>query len=104
MANTEKPWAEPMSDKRFDLMRKILAAPSPIGLEASMTRGVLEPYMNTFMPDSWKVHTFKGNAGIVLDTAPDNKDAFSVMVIGHADKIRMPVSYTHLTLPTKRIV
>ena len=91
MANTEKPWAEPMSDKRFDLMRKILAAPSPIGLEASMTRGVLEPYMNTFMPDSWKVHTLKGNAGIVLDTAPDNKDAFSVMVIGHADKIRMQV-------------
>lgn len=80
-----------MSDDRFDLMRRILAAPSPIGLEASMTRGVLEPYMASFMPDSWKIHTFKGNAGIVLDTRPGNDDAFSVMVIGHADKIRMQV-------------
>jgi endoglucanase len=80
-----------MSDERFDLMRRILAAPSPIGLEASMTRGVLEPWMKSFMPESWKLHTFKGNAGIVLDTAPDRPQAFSVMVIGHADKIRMQV-------------
>ena len=56
-----------------------------------MTRGVLEPYMQSFMPDSWKLHTYKGNAGIVLDSAPDKPDAFSVMVIGHADKIRMQV-------------
>lgn len=80
-----------MSDERFALMRTILDAPSPIGLEASMTRGILEPYILSFAPDSWKIHTFKGNAGIVLDTMPDATDAFSVMVIGHADKIRMQV-------------
>jgi len=80
-----------MSDDRFDLMRRILAAPSPIGLEAAMTRGVLEPHLESFMPQGWKIHTFKGNAGIVLDTAPDKPEAFSVMVIGHADKIRMQV-------------
>jgi endoglucanase len=80
-----------MSDSRFDLMRKILAAPSPIGLEAAMTRGVFEPHFQSFMPSDWKVHTFKGNAGIVLDTAPEKEDAFSVMIIGHADKIRMQV-------------
>lgn len=80
-----------MSDDRFEMMRKILAAPSPIGLESAMTRGVLEPYCQTFMPSGWKIHTFKGNAGIVVDTAPDAKDAFTVMVIGHADKIRMQV-------------
>ena len=86
-----KPWQQEMSKARFELMRTILDAPSPIGLEASMTRGVLEPFMQTYMPADWKIHTFKGNAGIVLDTKPDDKDAFSVMVIGHADKIRMQV-------------
>ena len=85
------PWQEPMSDERFELMRRILDAPSPIGLEASMTRGVLEPYMKTFMKDDWAIHSFKGNAGIVLDTKPNDPVAFSVMVIGHADKIRMQV-------------
>ncbi|QDV24968.1 peptidase M42 [Aureliella helgolandensis] len=80
-----------MSDARFALMKKILSAPSPIGLEASMTRGVLEPHLRSLMLPNWKIHTFKGNAGIVLDTAPERPDAFSVMVIGHADKIRMQV-------------
>ncbi|MEM7784593.1 MAG: peptidase M42, partial [Planctomycetota bacterium] len=87
----EKPWSQPMSEERFELMRSILDAPSPIGLEASMTRGILEPYMKSFMPKNWTIHSFKGNAGIVLDTAPDAKEAFTVMVIGHADKIRMQV-------------
>ena len=91
MTTDAKPWQEPMSDDRFDLMRRILAAPSPIGLEASMTRGILEPHLQSLMLPSWKIHTFKGNAGIVLDTEPDKEDAFSVMVIGHADKIRMQV-------------
>ena len=86
-----KPWEQEMSGERFELMRSILDAPSPIGLEAAMTRGVLEPYMQSFMPADWKIHTFKGNAGIVLDTMPDATGAFSVMVIGHADKIRMQV-------------
>ena len=91
MSDTAKPWELSMSDERFELMRRILDAPSPIGLEAAMTRGILEPHMRSFMPKGWAIHTFKGNAGIVLDTMPDAKDAFSVMVIGHADKIRMQV-------------
>lgn len=86
-----KPWQQPMSDARFDVMRRILDAPSPIGLEAAMTRGVLEPYLKSFALGSWQVHGFQGNAGIVLDTAPHEDFAFSVMVIGHADKIRMQV-------------
>lgn len=91
MSEQSKPWEQTMSKDRFDLMRNILDAPSPVGLEASMTRGVLEPYMKSYMPDDWEIHTFKGNAGIVLDTKPNDPDAFSVMVIGHADKIRMQV-------------
>ena len=86
-----KPWQTEMSAERFELMRNILGAPSPIGLEAAMTRGVLEPFCRSFMPSDWKIHTFKGNAGIVVDSAPNDNDAFSVMVIGHADKIRMQV-------------
>lgn len=91
MTNEPKPWQQEMSDERFELMRQILDAPSPIGLEAAMTRGVLEPYLQTYMPKSWAIHWFKGNAGIVLDTLPNSPHAFSVMVIGHADKIRMQV-------------
>ena len=91
MTDSNMPWNQTMSEERFELMRRILAAPSPIGLEAAMTRGVVEPHVRSFAPDGWAVHTFKGNAGIVIDTAPDDKNAFSVMVIGHADKIRMQV-------------
>ena len=91
MTEAPKPWAQPMSSERFELMRTILDAPSPIGLEAAMTRGILEPHMRSFMPKDWCIHSFKGNAGIVLDTMPEAKDAFTVMVIGHADKIRMQV-------------
>ena len=91
MTEALKPWAQPMSNERFELMRTILDAPSPIGLEAAMTRGILEPHMRSFMPKDWAIHSFKGNAGIVLDTMPKADDAFTVMVIGHADKIRMQV-------------
>ena len=91
MSESSKPWQQTMSPERFKLMREILDAPSPVGLEASMTRGVLEPYLKTFMPADWTIHSFKGNAGTVVDTMPEGDDAFSVMVIGHADKIRMQV-------------
>ncbi|MEX0606684.1 MAG: M20/M25/M40 family metallo-hydrolase, partial [Halofilum sp. (in: g-proteobacteria)] len=36
-------------------------------------------------------HQFKGHAGIVMDTHPGRDDLFKVMLIGHADKIRMQV-------------
>ena len=38
---TTKPWTQPMPDDQFDIMRRILAAPSPIGLEAAMSFGLL---------------------------------------------------------------
>ncbi len=72
-------------------MRDVLAAPSPIGLEAAMSYGILKPEFEKFMPKEWKVHQFKGNAGIVVDTHPGRDDMPSVMVIGHADKIRLQV-------------
>ena len=80
-----------MPEGQFERMREILAAPSPIGLEGAMTRGVLQPQIESWMPESWCLHRFRGNAGIVIDTAPESPDAFSVMLIGHADKIRMQV-------------
>lgn len=91
MSEKVAPWTEPMSAERFSQMREVLSAPSPIGLEAAMTNGVLAPMLESHMLSEWKIHRFKGNAGIVVDSAPDNPDAFSVMVIGHADKIRMQV-------------
>ncbi len=81
-----------MPEKQFAFMSRILAAPSPIGFEAAMSYGVLKPFFEEIMPPSWAIHQFKGNAGIVLDTAPDDAgDLLSVMIVGHADKIRMQV-------------
>lgn len=91
MSETQKPWTTPMPESQFDLMRRILDAPSPVGLEAAMTYGVLKPHFDTFAPDGWYMHQFKGHAGVVLDTHPGRDDMFKVMIIGHADKIRMQV-------------
>ncbi len=91
MSEQNFPWTRPMPAPQFTLMRDILAAPSPIGLEAAMTYGVLKPYFETFAPEGWHLHQFKGTAGVVLDTHPDRDDLFKVMIIGHADKIRMQV-------------
>ena len=91
MADNAKPWAKPMPDAQFKLMHDILAAPSPIGLEGAMTHGVLKPYFESIAPSGWSVQAFRGHAGVVLDTHPGRNDLFTVMVIGHADKIRMQV-------------
>lgn len=88
---TVTPWALPMPDDQFARMRDILAAPSPVGLEAAMTFGVIEPMVKTFAPSSWSTHRFVSNAGIVIDSHPGRDEMLSVMVIGHADKIRMQV-------------
>lgn len=86
-----KPWASPMPEDQFERMRAILAAPSPIGFEAAMSTGVIEPMMRAFMPEGWAIHRFKGHAGLVLDTHPGDTTRPSVMLVGHADKIRMQV-------------
>lgn len=87
------PWTKPMPADQFEFMKEILAAPSPIGLEGAMSYGVLKPAFEKLMPKDWSIHQFKGNASLVLDTAPGNDDMLSVMVIGHADKIRMQVRH-----------
>lgn len=88
---TEKPWSTTMPDAQFNVMREIIAAPSPVGFESAMNEGVIVPYFNQWKLDDWGVKRFKGNASIVLDTHPGRDDMFSVMVVGHADKIRMQV-------------
>ncbi len=87
---SDQPWTKSMPEEQFARMREMLAAPSPIGLEGAMTEGVIVPFLERHCP-TWKIHRFRGNAGIVVDSKPDSPDAFSVMVIGHADKIRMQV-------------
>ena len=91
MSEKSKPWAQPMPEQQFSLMRQILDAPSPIGLEGAMTYGVLKPYFERFAPGDWRLHQYKGHAGVVLDTHPGRDDLLKVMIIGHADKIRMQV-------------
>lgn len=88
---TAKPWTRPMPARQFDFMREILAAPSPIGLEAAMTYGVILPFFEKIRKKTWDIVQFRGNAGLVLDTHPGDSDRLTVMVIGHADKIRMQV-------------
>jgi endoglucanase len=72
-------------------MSTVLAAPSPIGFEAAMSYGVIKPEFESFMPKSWGVHQFKSNASLVFDTHPGRDDLTSIMIVGHADKIRMQV-------------
>ncbi|KAA0013018.1 M20/M25/M40 family metallo-hydrolase [Billgrantia pellis] len=91
MSEIRKPWAEPMPEAQFTLMRRILDAPSPVGLEGAMTYGVLKPHFERFAPKGWHMHQYKGHAGAVWDTHPGRDDMFKVMIIGHADKIRMQV-------------
>ena len=81
-----------MDDAVFETMREILAAPSPVGLEAGMTEGVLAPRWERYVREQgWGLRRFKGNASLVLDTAPGDDDKLKVMFVGHADKIRMQV-------------
>jgi len=98
-----------MSDDRFALLSRVIEAPSPVNLEGAMTRGVLEPHFRDLMRREkleWAVDTFVGSAAIVVDTMPhhaarasrhhvpgDADDALTVMVVGHADKIRMQVRH-----------
>jgi putative aminopeptidase FrvX len=89
--NTKPAWEKSMPENQFEWMKAILSAPSPIGLEAAMTYGVIKPFFDEIKPKSWAVHQFKGNAGIVLDSHPGEDDRTSVMIIGHADKIRLQV-------------
>lgn len=86
-----KPWAQAMPETQFNRMRDIISAPSPVGLESAMTMGVIKPQMDEFVPEGWALHQFKGNAGAVWDSHPGRDDMFSVMLIGHADKIRLQV-------------
>ena len=85
------PWQSAMPDDLFAFMRDVIAAPSPVGLESAMSLGVLKPRFDSFMPDTWAMHRYTGNASAVWDSHPGQDDMFSVMVIGHADKIRMQV-------------
>lgn len=88
---TKPAWDKSMPTKQFEWMKEILAAPSPIGLEAAMSYGVIKPFFESIKPKSWAIQQFKGNAGIVLDSHPGEDDRTSVMIIGHADKIRLQV-------------
>ncbi|MDZ7788635.1 MAG: M20/M25/M40 family metallo-hydrolase [Halofilum sp. (in: g-proteobacteria)] len=91
MSATDQPWNRPMPEEQFGFMRDILAAPSPVGIEGAMTYGVLKPWLESHALADWQVHQFRGHAGIVMDTHPGRDDLFKVMLIGHADKIRMQV-------------
>ncbi len=84
-------WQQPMPAEQFNFMRNVISAPSPIGFEAAMSYGVIKPEFESFMPASWGIHQFKGNAGLVFDSHPGRDDLVSVMIVGHADKIRMQV-------------
>lgn len=93
------PWAQSMPESQFDLMRRILAAPSPVGLEASMTEGVIRPYLEPLIPSSWAFRRFVGSSSLVLDSQPeagamsvgDPRRPLTIMIVGHSDKIRMQV-------------
>ena len=88
------PWNSRMPDRQFEFMRDILNAPSPVGFESSMTEGVILPYFAPLLDKhGWDAVQFKGNSGLVIDTAPGRTDMHTVMIVGHCDKIRMQVRH-----------
>lgn len=91
MSKNDQPWQQSMPDHQFQFMKDILAAPSPIGLEGAMTYGVIKPAFEEMKREGWTTHQFRGNAGVILDTHPGRDEMLTVMLIGHADKIRMQV-------------
>lgn len=92
--NNTKPWNNTMPDEQFKFMRDVLDAPSPVGFESAMTEGVLLPELQPYIEkNNWKVERFKGNAGVLIDTHPGRDDLQTIMLIGHADKIRMQVRH-----------
>ncbi|MFN0058165.1 MAG: M20/M25/M40 family metallo-hydrolase [Planctomycetota bacterium] len=90
-SSKDQPWQISLAEPQFQFLQRLLGAPSPIGFEAAMTEGVLRPYFEEHKLAGWSLQQFRGNAGLVIDTAPTAATALSVMVIGHADKIRMQV-------------
>lgn len=77
--------------EQFALVQALCAAPSPIGFEAAMIDGVIVPELKTFAPEAWQVHRFVGSSGMVVDTKPGDTEALTVMIVGHADNIRLQV-------------
>jgi putative aminopeptidase FrvX len=87
------PWTLPMSDSRFALLKSIIEAPSPVGLEGAMTFGVIEPAMRKVAAGDWTFRRFLGSASLVVSTPARQPNGLSIMVVGHADKIRMQVRH-----------
>eukprot|EP00938_MAST-03A_sp_MAST-3A-sp1_P002713 g2713.t1 len=56
-----------------------------------MTKGVLSERFAKVAKPNWKEISFKGNAGVVWDTGNEKDAELTVMIVGHADKIRMQV-------------
>jgi len=89
-----KPWTTRMSDERFSLLKQVIDSPSPVNLEGAMTFGVIEPFIKSLNPQGWKFHRFLGSASLVVDSwTKATKPDLTVMVVGHADKIRMQVRH-----------
>ena len=88
-------WRRPFARADFSLLSKIIHAPSPIGMEAAMTEGVLAPFFSTLKgAEEWSVHRSRGSSSIVFEkpsVAATEKRAITVMLLGHSDKIRMQV-------------
>ncbi len=80
-----------MNSEEFKRLTTLLECQSPVGFEAAMTHGFLAQEFASFAPAEWAKYTFKGNAGIIFDTKPHDKEALSIMLVGHADKIRLQV-------------
>lgn len=78
--------------KDFQLLKNITSAPSAAGYEASMTYGVIEPYLKEKISDII-IHKFLSSASIVAELPCSNKPNLNIMFIVHADKIRMQVRY-----------
>lgn len=82
-----------LSTQQFGLLCAIANTPSPSGFERTVLEEVIMPALGE-LPALWHVHRFLGNAGIVIDTAPDYETAITIMIDAHVDKIALQVKST----------
>lgn len=98
LANHEQCNNEPKNfELNWELLKNICSYPSPTGMEGALSYGLILPYLNNVIKNkpNWKIHKFKGSAGIIIEKKPKITidSNLSLMFIAHTDKIKMQVRH-----------
>ena len=92
-----------LMDVRMPVLDGLAAAEQLLSGPAKVSSKIL--MLTTFDIDDYVYQALRiGASGFMLKDAPAEELVRAVRVVAAGDALLAPVSYTHLTLPTKRIV